>query len=143
MQLHLKEWAELPSILRSIENAEDRKEVTEKLRAQQPQIAGMLDSLAWMRNFTKTKDEQDPENQYKSFPQEKDYHRILHLLFLREPVFFVEKSRTMMTSWWAVAECTHFVQTNPPAPGVLLHEAKWAVCWMSRETWKPAIPSLE
>src|SRR5260370_7994926 len=140
MQLHLKEWAELPSIVRSIENAEDRKEVTEKLIAQQPQIAGMLDSLAWMRNFTKTKDEQDPENPYKPFPPEKDYHRILHLLFLREPVFFVEKSRTMITSWWAVAECTHFVQTNPPAPRVLLHDANSALSSPSPSTRNPPIP---
>lgn len=48
MQLHLKEWAELPSTLPSIENEGDRKEVTEKLIAQQPQIEGMLDSLQWM-----------------------------------------------------------------------------------------------
>lgn len=45
MQLYLKEWAELPSTLRSIANEEDRKEVTEKLIAQQPQIEGMLDSF--------------------------------------------------------------------------------------------------
>lgn len=49
MQLHLKEWEELPSTLRSIENEEDRKEVIEKLIAQYPAIEGMLDSLTWMR----------------------------------------------------------------------------------------------
>lgn len=120
MQLHLKEWAELPSTLLSIENEEDRKEVTEKLIAQHPQIGGMLDSLQWMRKWTKTQDEQDPANPYKHFPPEKDYHRILHLLWEREPVLFVEKSRTMMTSWWAVAECTHFVETHPPALGIFI-----------------------
>lgn len=26
----------------------------------------------------------------------------------------------MITSWWAVAECTHFVQTHPPALGIFV-----------------------
>lgn len=31
-----------------------------------------------------------------------------------------DKSRTMMTSWWGVAEITHYVQTNPPAFGIFI-----------------------
>ena len=31
---------------------------------------------------------------------------------------FIEKSRTMMASWWAAAETTHYVMTHQPSKGI-------------------------
>jgi hypothetical protein len=75
------------------------------------------DSLYWMKNFTKTRDEQDPDHPYKPFP-DREYFKVLHDLAAREPILFVEKSRTMMASWWAVAEDLHYVMTHPPATAI-------------------------
>jgi hypothetical protein len=34
------------------------------------------------------------------------------------PFLFVEKSRTMMASWWAAAETLHYVMTHQPSKGI-------------------------
>jgi len=36
-------------------------------------------------------------------------------LFTDEDRLFVEKSRTMMATWWGVGECFHYVMTHQPA----------------------------
>lgn len=77
--------------------------------------------LHWMYHWTNTRDDQDPEKPYKRFPQ-RDYFWILHKRFLREPILFIEKSRSMITSWWAAAEALHYVMTptfegHPVGPG--------------------------
>lgn len=85
-----------------------------------PEMEGLWNSLYWMQNLTRSEDKQDPENPYKRFPKSKAYHDVLHKALLQESVLFVEKSRTMMTSWWGVGELTHFCQTNPPAEGIFV-----------------------
>ena len=79
------------------------------------------DSLWWMMNCTATRDDQDPTSPYKPFP-DREYFRVLHKLWLREPFLFIEKSRTMMASWWAAAETLHYVMTRQPAKGIF-----WAI----------------
>jgi hypothetical protein len=119
MELHLNDPAVLPSILNSLP-PRLRSRYEQALKSCRPELQATWDSLYWMRHSTNTKDEQDPANPYKRFPESKDYHRLLHLLWEREPVLFIEKSRTMMTSWWGVAEFTHYVQTNQPALGIFV-----------------------
>lgn len=77
----------------------------------------ILDSLYWMQNSTKTRDDQDPNNPYKPFP---DYHylKTMHYLWQKEPILFVEKSRTMMASWFFAAETLHGIMTQQPSTGI-------------------------
>lgn len=97
----------------------------QKAIAGKPQVAARLrhlrravrDSLYWMKFATKTKDEQDPDQPYKPFP-DREYFKALHAIAQREAILFIEKSRTMMASWWAVAEDLHYVMTHPPATAI-------------------------
>jgi hypothetical protein len=99
---------------------------------QEPKIAGILDSLVWARRHTKTLDEQDPHNPYKPFPADREYHDWLHQLWQEEPILFIEKSRTMMTSWWMAVEATHYVMVNQPAS---------CIFWAQEE--KPAVKLID
>jgi hypothetical protein len=63
---------------------------------------------------TKTVDYQDPIHPFKPFPV-RDYFKVLHRVWTREPFLFIEKSRTVMASWWAAAETTHFGMTRQPS----------------------------
>jgi hypothetical protein len=83
-----------------------------------PEVAGILDSLCWAQRWTKTKDEQDLEHPYKPLP-DREYFGIMHDLWKREPVLYIEKSRSMITSWFATAETLHYIMTHQPAVGVL------------------------
>jgi hypothetical protein len=74
-----------------------------------------------MQHLTKTKDEQDPKNPYKPFPRY-PYFTVLHNVWLQEPIAFIEKSRTMMMSWWGAAESLHYVMTHQPAKAIF-----WAI----------------
>ena len=67
-----------------------------------------------MRTATRTRDDKDPENPYKRFPSWPCFD-VLHDYFLREPAVFVEKSRTMLVTWWSASECLHYVMTHQPA----------------------------
>lgn len=67
-----------------------------------------------MREWTKTWDEHDVDTPFKKLP-DYGYFEELHKLWESEEVLFMEKSRTMMATWWAVAECFHFVMTKYPA----------------------------
>ena len=82
-----------------------------------PEAAGILDSLCWAQRWTKTKDEQDPETPYKHLP-DLPYFRVIHELWQREPVLYIEKSRSMITSWFCTAETLHFVMTHQPSMGI-------------------------
>ncbi len=77
----------------------------------------VVDSLFWMRRGTKTRDDQDSLNPYKPFPV-KYYFEVMHYLWVREPVLYIEKSRSMITSWYAAAETSHYVMTHQPAIGI-------------------------
>lgn len=90
------------------------KEQHEALQQQSPLVGAVIDSMTWARKFTRTKDEQDPVNPYKALPSY-SYFDWLHALWNREAIFFVEKSRTMMVTWWGAIECLHYVQTHQPA----------------------------
>src|SRR5437762_3513118 len=73
-----------------------------------PLCRPILDSLYWLRHHTKTLDEQDPANPFKPFPN-REYHQFLTDRWLEEAILLIEKSRTMMTSWWMAGVCTHYV----------------------------------
>ena len=60
----------------------------------------------------RTMDEQDPHNPYKKFPSDREYHDWLHGLWEKEPILFIEKSGTMMTSRWMAVEATRYVTTK-------------------------------
>jgi len=67
-----------------------------------------------MRRWTQTQDDKDLSTPYKPFP-DWPYFDFLHKLFMKEPRLFVEKSRTMMATWWGAGECFHYVMTHQPA----------------------------
>jgi hypothetical protein len=102
-----------------------------------------------MKGHTRTKDEQDPENPYKRFP-DREYFTALHKLDQREAILFIEKSRTMMVSWWATAEDLHYVMTHQPATAVfwaqderrslVLREYAWTLYEQMDKELKEAFP---
>jgi hypothetical protein len=110
-----------------------------------------VNSLEWMRHWTFTKDEQDPVNPFKHFPPH-PYFEVLHEIAERESVLFLEKSRTMMASWWAVAEDVHYVMTHPPATAIfwaqdqdrslVLREYAWVLWEMQDPLLKEAFPVI-
>lgn len=73
-----------------------------------------MDSLLWMQRYTKTQDEKNLADPYRPFPKY-DYFQVLHDLWINEPIVLLEKSRTMMATWWGAAECLHYVMTHQPA----------------------------
>jgi len=89
-------------------------EVQRQLWRSDPLVKPLINSLEWMMHHTKTRDDQDPNHPYKPFPK-RDYLRALHKIWVREPFMFVEKSRTMMASWWAAAETLHYGMTHQPS----------------------------
>ena len=62
--------------------------------------------------MTKTKDEQDQENPYKPFP-EYAYFWQLYSAWQQEDILLIEKSRTMMLTWFFAGLCLHHAMTNP------------------------------
>jgi hypothetical protein len=107
---------ELQSMWRSL----DRNERREFLQQPENRLAGaVLDSLWWMQNWTKTRDDQDQRNPYKHFPRA-PYFKVLHDDWQRESILYIEKSRSMLTSWWAAAETLHFVMTHQPAKALFI-----------------------
>jgi hypothetical protein len=83
-----------------------------------PVSAAIVDPLHWMCEWTKTKDEQDPMVPYKPVPM-RPYMPIVRDLFNREPVLFIEKSRSMMISWVTTALVLHQIMTQQPNKAVL------------------------
>jgi len=67
-----------------------------------------------MRKFTKTWDEHDTATPYKPLPNWECFDAT-HRLFESEDRLFIEKSRTVMATWWASGECLHYVMTHQPA----------------------------
>jgi hypothetical protein len=110
-----------------------------------------MDSLYWMQHATRTRDDQDPIRPYKRFP-DREYFKALHALDMREAFLFVEKSRTMMASWWAIAEDLHYVMTHQPATAILwaqderrsvnLRDYAWVLYEQMHPTLKEAFPLL-
>jgi hypothetical protein len=80
--------------------------------------SAIVDSLCWMQEgWTKTRDDQDLLNPHKPFTK-REYLETLHKVWLAEPFLFVEKSRTMLCSWWAAVETLHYVMTHQPSKGI-------------------------
>jgi len=78
-------------------------------------VEPLVSSLTWARKWTKTWDEHDTVTPYKPFPADSPVFDYLHKLFVEEDKFFLEKSRTVMATWWMSIECLHYVMTRQPA----------------------------
>lgn len=62
---------------------------------------------------TKTVDEQDTTgNPLKPFP-DREYFRVIYKLWLKEPVLFIEKSRTLMLTWLFSGLLLHQAMARP------------------------------
>lgn len=70
------------------------------------------DCWYWLRNCTKTEDEQNSENPLKPFPDRAYFQYILDVLN-HEPVVFIEKSRTMLLTWILSGYLSHLMFTRP------------------------------
>lgn len=98
-------------------------------------LARIVDSVSWMRYGTKTLDDQDPKNPYKPFPN-KPYFDELHRLWEAEPILFIEKSRTMMATWFFAAEFLHEAMIRQPSTSIFwaqdMDRAQQALdyCWV-------------
>jgi hypothetical protein len=79
-------------------------------------VSAILDSYEWMTRWTKTRDDQDHVSPYK--PLNRPYLKLLHEQWLINSVLYLEKSRSMMGTWWATAEAIHSVMTHPPAKAI-------------------------
>lgn len=90
-------------------------EIQRALWRSDPLIPPIINSLYWMMNRTKTLDPQDLTQSYKPFPADRPYLRAIHKIWIKEPFLFIEKSRTMLISWWAAAETLHYCMTRQPA----------------------------
>ena len=80
-----------------------------------------------MRRWTKTLDEQDKENPYKPLP-DWSYFEAVYQLWQEEEIIYIEKSRTMMMSWFIAGLCFHQVANFQPARAVF---------------WSNVLPQLE
>ncbi|HXI85287.1 MAG TPA: hypothetical protein VNL17_14495 [Verrucomicrobiae bacterium] len=84
----------------------------EKLRDELTYRKLEKDALYWLTHHTKTKDEQDPVNPYKPFPDKPYFKPIIEVLENESPVF-LRKSRTMMISWLVSGWAAHKGFTKP------------------------------
>lgn len=112
--------------------------------------SAIVDSLTWMSKWTKSRDDQDQLRPYKRL--NRPYFKTLHEVWLREPLLYIEKSRSMVTSWWAVAETMHQIMTRQPAKAifwaqdedraVLLRDYAWELYEQQDEQLKKLFPAL-
>lgn len=102
------------------------------------------DTFYWLRYCTKTKDEQDQRDPYKPFP---DWPMFPHLFQMatHEPVWMIEKTRTVMLSWTVAAWSAHMA-FNRPAVGVVFQSTDLAravkVIKYVKELWRNSIDPL-
>lgn len=98
-------WNSLPELMQ------------ERIWNSSPLVPPTLNSLFWLWGHTRTRDDQDPSQPYKPFP-DREYFHLLHNVYMRSPITLCEKSRTMMASWWAAGETVHYVMTHQPSKGI-------------------------
>src|SRR6266550_1840028 len=84
-----------------------------------PRCRPLVNALWWMTRATKTRDDQDQLNPFKPFP-EKPYFKVLHDDWMREEILYVEKSRSMITSWFFAAEVLHYIMTHQPSKALFM-----------------------
>jgi len=72
-----------------------------------------------MQKHTKTKDEQDAEHPYKPFPM-RAYFADIAAAWKAEPVLLIEKSRTLMATWFCAALCLHAEMTVPATTAIFM-----------------------
>lgn len=104
-----------------------------------------------MRHGTRTQDEQDPAHPFKPFPNY-SYFDVLQEVWSREAMLFLEKSRTMMATWWAVADDVHYVMTHPPATAIfwaqdedrslVMREYAWTLWQQQHPALREAFPVI-
>src|ERR1043166_233874 len=127
-------------------------EVQTQLWRSVPIVRPLISSLEWMQaGWTKTRDDQDNEHPFKPFPKA-PYFRVIHELWLQERVLYIEKSRSMITSWWAAAETLHYVMTHQPSKAILwvvdecravvLRDYCWVLWEQQRQQLKDIYPVL-
>ena len=78
--------------------------------------SAIVDSLIWLNRWTRTRDDQDSDRPFKHL--DRPYLKLMHETWLRESILYVEKSRSMVTSWWGTAEAVHHVMTRQPAKAI-------------------------
>ena len=76
----------------------------------------------------------------------------MHETWLRERILYIEKSRSMVTSWWSVAETLHHIMTRQPAKAifwaqdedraVLLRDYAWTLYEQQAEVLRSLYPVL-
>lgn len=128
----------------SASSLKDRLQELERIKSELQTRRAVEDPWFWLTQCTKTKDEQDPLDPYKPFPDD-EYLRLYLDVLRHEPVLFVEKSRTMMASWMTSGHCAHLM-FNHPAVGVVFqsrdedracHDVEYV-----KELWKNSIDPL-
>src|SRR5580693_1779248 len=82
-ELRRYSYRELPSKWPSLEI-----EVQKAMWRSDPIVPPLINSLYWMWNKTKTRDDQDPIRPYKPFPV-RDYLKALHAIWIKSPFLFV------------------------------------------------------
>jgi hypothetical protein len=112
--------------------------------------AAIWDSFVWMSKWTKSRDDQDSITPFK--PLNRPYLKVVHDIWMREPFLYVEKTRSMLMSWWSVAESMHDVMTHQPAKGifwaqdedraVLLRDYAWTLYEQQDEQLRRLFPVI-
>lgn len=112
--------------------------------------SAIVDSYEWMSKWTKSRDDQDSLRPFK--PLDRPYLKVMHEVWLRERILYIEKSRSMVTSWWSVAETLHHIMTRQPAKAifwaqdedraVLLRDYAWTLYEQQAEVLRGLYPVL-
>lgn len=107
---------------------EQEKLAIDTMREKSAQVRkAMAHPYAWATNYTETYNEQwlkqGRPSPYEPFPQRPYFTPLFEMLLSPEPVWWFEKSRTMMLSWALVAYFTWEAQRTPMC-GVLFQAQK-------------------
>lgn len=119
----------------------------EKIHEELAVREALRNNLYWLTRATKTRDEQNPADPYKPFPDKKYIRAIFQ--FLDEwpgRLKIIEKSRTMMGSWSVSGWTAHFGFTHPATCTVFQsQDERRAVTDVGyvKELWKNSLPALK
>lgn len=102
--------------------------------------------LFWLTRCTRTKDEQDRENPYKPFPELEAWAHLLDILEYEPAPVFIEKSRTVMMSWFVTGWAAHRCFTRPATTVVFQsvdYDRALKNVEYAKELWRNSIPELQ